>query len=72
VETAINIGYACSLLTNAQHRLMIHSETAALLEAERHDDPNLALITEREVGRYSLAALSHDRIYDTVVECHHA
>ena len=51
VETAINIGYACSLLTNDQHRMMIHSETPKLLEAERRDDPQLAAITVREVRR---------------------
>ena len=49
METAINIGYACSLLTNDQQRLMIFSETPELLEAEHRDDPDLPAITEREV-----------------------
>ena len=61
METAINIGYACSLLTNEQHRLMIFSETPELLDAERRDDPDLSAITEREVMQLCFWLLIHSR-----------
>ncbi|KAK9812802.1 hypothetical protein WJX72_004072 [[Myrmecia] bisecta] len=35
LETAINIGYACSLLNNEQRRIVISSETPAILAAEQ-------------------------------------
>lgn len=34
METAINIGYACSLLTNEQRKFIINSDTERILEAE--------------------------------------
>lgn len=34
METAINIAFACSLLTNAQRRIIISSESPAILQAE--------------------------------------
>lgn len=34
METAINIAFACSLLTNAQRRIVISSESPAILQAE--------------------------------------
>lgn len=34
METAINIGYACSLLTNEQRKFVIDSENERILEAE--------------------------------------
>ncbi len=49
VETAINIGYACSLLTNNQKRLVLTSETPAILEAEHRDGADLTTIVEAEV-----------------------
>lgn len=35
LETAINIGYACSLLNNSQLRYVISSETHAIEAAEK-------------------------------------
>ena len=49
VETAINIGYACSLLTNDQKRLVITSETPDILEAEHRDGADLEAVVEQEV-----------------------
>ena len=51
VETAINIGYACSLLTNDQNRLVITSETPDIVEAEHRDGADLEAVVEREVLR---------------------
>ena len=35
LETAINVGYACSLLSNSQERFVISSETRAIEAAEK-------------------------------------
>lgn len=49
VETAINVGYACSLLCNSQQRLLISSETDAVLDAERRGATNLQELVHQEV-----------------------
>ena len=49
METAINIGYACSLLTNDQRRLVLTSETPAILDAEHRDGADLNTVVEAEV-----------------------
>ncbi len=48
METAINIGYACSLLTNDQKRLVITAETPDILEAEHRDGADLEAVVEQE------------------------
>ena len=59
METAINIGYACSLLTNDQKRLMITSETPLIVEAEQRDGADLPTVIEAEVrGRIGDAVKS--------------
>jgi len=65
VETAINIGYACSLLSSSQERLLISSETDAILDAERSGCADMRALIHQEVWLRlsSLSIMSRARNY---------
>ena len=51
LETAVNIGYACCLLSNAQRRLLVTSETPACAAAEAAGQGHAAeAVLRAEVG----------------------
>ncbi|GBG85508.1 hypothetical protein CBR_g40147 [Chara braunii] len=59
METAINIAYACSLLTNEQRQFVISSETPAIRQAEDKGDPiEVAKVIEETVREALTSAMA--------------